>query len=358
MTLVTQARGESVNAPVSIRDVAAHAGVSVGTVSNVLNRPEIVARPTRDRVNEAIKVLGFVRNESARQLRAGRSRTIGLVVLDVANPFFTDVARGVEDEASMSGLSVILCNSDEKLPKETRYLELLEEHRVQGILITPVAGADERLALLQRRGTPVVLVDSRSPSGSQCSVAVDDVLGGDMAVSHLVDLGHERVAYVGGPFTLRQVADRMDGALRAMRRAGGEADDLIMIETAALNVAAGQRAAATIADMPASERPTAAFCANDLVALGLLQEMTQRGLAVPGDLAIVGYDDIEFAAAAAVPLSSVRQPRQQLGRTAAQLLIEEAVSGDRHSHRQVIFQPELEVRRSSQGRPVRLGRCG
>jgi len=136
----------SVNAPVSIREVAAHAGVSVGTVSNVLNRPDIVARPTRERVHEAIKALGFVRNESARQLRAGRSRTIGLVVLDVANPFFTDVARGVEDEASMSGLAVILCNSDEQLLKETRYLELLEEHRVQGILITPVAGAGERLA--------------------------------------------------------------------------------------------------------------------------------------------------------------------------------------------------------------------
>ena len=128
------------SAPISIREVAAHAGVSVGTVSNVLNRPDIVAQPTRDRVNAAIKALGFVRNESARQLRAGRSRTIGLVVLDVANPFFTDVARGVEDEASMSGLSVILCNSDEQLPKETRYLELLEEHRVQGILITPVRG--------------------------------------------------------------------------------------------------------------------------------------------------------------------------------------------------------------------------
>ena len=105
------------SAPISIREVAAHAGVSVGTVSNVLNRPDIVAQPTRDRVHAAIKALGFVRNESARQLRAGRSRTIGLVVLDVANPFFTDVARGVEDEASMSGLSVILCNSDEQLPK-------------------------------------------------------------------------------------------------------------------------------------------------------------------------------------------------------------------------------------------------
>ena len=338
------------SAPVSIREVAAHAGVSVGTVSNVLNRPDIVAQPTRDRVNAAIKALGFVRNESARQLRAGRSRTIGLVVLDVANPFFTDVARGVEDEASMSGLSVILCNSDEQLPKETRYLELLEEHRVQGILITPVAGADERLARLQRRGTPVILVDSRSSSGSQCSVAVDDVLGGDVALSHLLDGGHERVAFVGGPLSLRQVADRLEGATRALQRAGGTADDLVMIETAALNVSVGQRAGAAIAELPARQRPTAAFCANDLVALGLLQEMTRRRIRVPDDVAIVGYDDIEFAAAAAVPLSSVRQPRHQIGRTAAQLLLEESLGTDGHQHREVIFQPELEVRRSSQPR--------
>jgi LacI family transcriptional regulator len=251
---------------------------------------------------------------------------------------------------------VILCNSDEKLPKETRYLELLEEHRVQGILITPVAGADERLARLQSRGTPVVLLDSRSLTGNQCSVAVDDVLGGDMAVSHLLELGHERVAYVGGPFGLRQVADRLEGAVRAVRRAGGSEGDLVRVETAALNVSAGQRAGADIAQLPARQRPTAAFCANDLVALGLLQEMTQRGLAVPDKLAIVGYDDIEFAAAAAVPLSSVRQPRQQLGRTAAQLLIEEALVTDGHNHRQVIFQPELEVRRSSQPRRARAGR--
>jgi LacI family transcriptional regulator len=347
-----------VSTPISIREVAAQAGVSVGTVSNVLNRPDIVAQPTRDRVHAAIKALGFVRNESARQLRAGRSRTIGLVVLDVANPFFTDVARGVEDEASMSGLSVILCNSDEQLPKETRYLELLEEHRVQGILITPVAGADERLARLQQRGTPVILVDSRSPSGSQCSVAVDDVLGGDVAVSHLLDGGHQRIAFVGGPFSLRQVADRLEGATRALRRAAGAsggaagasgaADGLMMIETAALNVSAGQRAGATIAGLPAGQRPTAAFCANDLVALGLLQEMTRRQIRVPDDVAIVGYDDIEFAAAAAVPLSSIRQPRHQLGRTAAQLLLEEALGAEGHQHRQVLFQPELEVRRSSQ----------
>ena len=270
------------NAPVSIREVAAHAGVSVGTVSNVLNRPDVVAEPTRSRVQAAIKQLGFIRNESARQLRAGRSRTIGLVVLDVANPFFTDVARGVEDEASESGLAVILCNSDDKQAKETHYLELLEEHRVQGILITPVSGAQERLAQLQRRGTPVVLVDSRSPTRGQCSVSVDDVLGGDLAVSHLLAAQHERIAFVGGPLSIRQVADRLEGAIRALERAGISADSLCVIETAALNVSAGQGAGAAIADMPAARRPTAVFCANDLLALGVLQEMTARQIGVPG----------------------------------------------------------------------------
>lgn len=352
------------SAPVSIREVAAHAGVSVGTVSNVLNRPEVVATPTRDRVHAAIKALGFVRNESARQLRAGRSRMIGLVVLDVANPFFTDMARGVEDEASMSGLSVILCNSDNQDARESRYLELLEEHRVQGILITPVGESDDRIARLQERGTPVILVDSRSGSGRQCSVSVDDVLGGDVAATHLLDGGHERLVFVGGPAGLRQVTDRQHGAARALVRAGAAASDLLVIETAALNVASGQAAGREIAAMPPAYRPTAAFCANDLLALGLLQEMTRRNIAVPDEVAIVGYDDIEFAAAAAVPLSSVRQPRQELGRMAAQLLMDETSGGGRHKHRQVIFQPELEIRRSSrsapgsaeQGRPAAVSR--
>lgn len=337
--------------PIRIKEVAARAGVSIGTVSNVLNRPETVAEPTRDRVLAAIMELGFVRNESARQLRAGRSRMIGLIVLDVTNPFFTDVARGVEDEAGQSGLAVILCNSDDQLSRENGYLELLEENRVQGVLITPVSDDRHRLDQLQARGTPVILVDSRSPSGSMCSVAVDDVRGGDIAVSHLLAAGHEKIAFAGGPVNLRQIADRREGALRALARVGATGSDLMLIETAALNVAAGKAAGAAIAAMDPADRPTGVFCANDLVALGLLQEMTECKIRVPNDIAIVGYDDIDFAAAAAVPLSSVRQPRQQIGHAAAQLLLEEALTAHAHKHRQVIFQPQLEVRRSSQAGP-------
>jgi LacI family transcriptional regulator len=258
----------------------------------------------------------------------------------------------VEDEVSKAGLAVILCNSDEQERKEKRYLELLEEHRVQGVLITPVVGAGSRLARLQRRGTPVVLVDSRSPSRGHCSVAVDDVLGGDLAVSHLLQAGHEHIAYACGPQAIRQVADRLEGAGHALERAGLRADDLHVIEGGSLNVAAGQKAGAEIAALPAAARPTAVFCANDLIALGVLQEMTRHRIRVPEEIAIVGYDDIDFAAAAAVPLTSVRQPRQQLGRTAARMLLAEAASADAHQHQQVIFEPELIVRQSTEPAPA------
>jgi LacI family transcriptional regulator len=201
----------------------------------------------------------------------------------------------------------------------------------------------------------VVLVDSRSPSGGQCSVSVDDVLGGDLAVSHLLEAGHKRIAFVGGPMSIRQVADRRDGALRALERANGTGADLHVMETPALNVSAGQQAGAALAEFPAGTRPTAVFCANDLLALGVLQEMTARRIRVPESIALVGYDDIDFAAAAAVPLSSVRQPRHQLGRSAAQLLLDETLGGEAHQHRQVIFQPELVIRQSSQAQRRRPG---
>jgi LacI family transcriptional regulator len=335
------------NAPLGIKAVAARAGVSVGTVSKVLNQPESVRETTRDKVNAAISEIGYVRNESARQLRAGRSRTIGLVVLDVANPFFTDVARGVENEASRAGLAVILCNSDDQEHKERRYLDSLEEHRVSGVLITPVGDTEPMLARLRRWGIPVVLVDSRSPSHGQCSVAVDDALGGDRAMSHLLAGGHERIAYLAGPPSIRQVADRLNGAVEALRRTSRSPADLTVIQVDGLNVRGGQQGGASLAAMPASARPSAVFCANDLIALGLLQEMTRNKIRVPEDISIVGYDDIDFAAAAAIPLTSVRQPRYQLGRTAARLLLDEVADGAMHQHRQVIFEPELVIREST-----------
>lgn len=330
----------------SVKDVAAAAGVSLGTVSNVLNRPDRVSPETRERVLKAMADLGFVRNESARQLRAGSSRTLAYVMLDASNPFFTDVASGIDAAAEAVDLSLVLCNSRNSGARELSHLALLEQQRVQGILVTPVDPESPALDEVARRGTPVVVVDRTRSDQAFCSVAVDDVLGGRLAIEHLVDRGHGRVAFVGGPNHLGQVRDRRQGAREAWASAGRSDDAFVAIETAAMTVAEGREAGARLAGIPARRRPTAAFCANDLLALGLLQHAISSGLRVPAELAIVGYDDIEFAAAAAVPLTSVRQPRQLLGRTAAELVLDEA-SNPEHTHRQVLFTPELVARAST-----------
>ena len=192
-------------------------------------------------------------------------------------------------------------------------------------------------------------------AGRRCAVNArgwpGDVPGADLAMSHLVEAAHQRVAYVGGPFSIRQVADCRDGAVQALQRAGRDPDDLHMIQTAALNAPAGQRAAASIVGLSARCSPTAVSCANDLPALGLLQEMTGRWIRVPDDIAMIGYDDIEFAAAAAVPLSSIRQHRRERGRTTAQLLVSVSPRNDTRQHHQVIFEPELVVRQSTRDGP-------
>lgn len=330
----------------SVKDVASAAGVSLGTVSNVLNHPDRVALATRTRVDAAIAELGFVRNESARSLRAGRSRTLAYVMLDAGNPFFTDVAMGIEQTAEAAGRSLFLCNSGGLDEREAAYLDLLVEQRVHGILITPVDPNGPRLSAAAESGTPLVIVDRTTDSQDLCAVAVDDELGGRLAVEHLLDVGHRRIALVGGPLEIGQVSDRFAGAQEAASAAGLEPDDLVPITTTALSVAEGRVAGERLAGLPAARRPTAAFCANDLLALGLLQQTIGTGRRVPEDLAIVGYDDIEFAAAAAVPLTSVRQPREQLGRRATELLLDEHDNPD-HEHQCVVFNPELVARAST-----------
>jgi DNA-binding LacI/PurR family transcriptional regulator len=333
-------------ASISVREVAAEAGVSVGTVSNVLNSPDKVSAGTLSRVQAAIELLGFVRNDAARQLRAGRSRSIGLVVLDVGNPFFTDLARGAEDRAAQAGLTVLLGNSDETVARESAYLDLFEEQRVHGVLITPLGETAEQLTRLRRRGTPTVLVDRQIEDRSFSSVAVDDVFGGQLAASHLIGLGRTRLAFVGGQHTIRQVTDRLEGARRAVAEHPGVT--LEVIETATLSVLEGRSAGEAIRARPAGERPDAVFAANDLLALGVLQAFSMLGeVRVPQDIALIGYDDIAFASAAVVPLSSIRQPSALIGSTAVELLLREAEAGADFVPEQIVFQPELVVRAST-----------
>ena len=337
------------DASVSMKDVAALAGVSVGTVSNVVNSPAMVAEPTRQRVERAIAKLGWVPNESARQLRAGRSRSIGMVVMDIANPFFTDLVLGAEDWLNEQGYSVQVSNSASKPSRESAQLALFEQQRVRGVLYAPIWGLDERVRQLRRRGIPVVLLDRAGNEADFCSVSVDDVEGGRLAVGHLLDQGHSNIAFVGGPSRLQQIRDRRQGAELARLQRGGSGN-LLIISTPGTDTASGVAAADEIIALPAGERPTAVFAANDLVAIGLLQGFMTHGFAVPRDVAIIGYDDITFAASAAVPLSSIRQPSADLGRRAAELLLEEIEAvGQKvdHDHQQVRFTPELVVRRST-----------
>jgi len=331
---------------VSVRDVAAAASVSVGTVSNVLNRPEKVAPDTVTRVLAAIDELGFVRNDAARQLRAGRSRSIGLVVLDVRNPFFTDVARGAEDRAAEASMTILLGNSDENADRERSYLDLFEEQRVHGVLISPLGDDETRLKRLRGRETPVVLVDRVSEDRSLSSVSVDDVVGGELAVRHLLDTGRRRIAFVGGPMSIRQVADRFEGARRAVDAVPGST--LEVVATESLTVLEGRAAGESIRERAAAERPDAVFAANDLLAMGVLQAFNMLGsVRVPDDIALIGYDDIDFASAAVVPLSSIRQPASLIGYTAVDLLLKEAASNGEFTAEQVVFQPELVVREST-----------
>jgi LacI family transcriptional regulator len=329
---------------VTIRDVAAEAGVSLGTVSNVLNRSSAVAPEKRRRVLEAIEALGFVRHAGAAQLRGRYGRMIGLVALDVRNPFFTELARGAEDAAREHGRLLILCNSDEDAEQERGYLESLEEQRVLGVVISPVDEGTETLERLRERGTAVVLLGR--PRHEYCSVRVDDAGGGDLAAEHLLDLGHRHLAFVTAALSIGQYRERLQGVRRALQRRGLPEDSCAVIEVGTLGTAAEGRLAAV---QLREQHPevTGVACGNDLLALGVIAGLYRQGVRVPDEVSVVGFDDIEIAEQNPLPLTTIHQPKAHLGYLATTLLLDEALHPDTHAHQQVIFQPELRVRETT-----------
>lgn len=324
----------------SIKDVARLAGVSLGTVSNVLNRPERVGPERRARVERAIAELGFVRSEPARQLRAGMSRTVAVVVLDVTNPFFGEIVEGAEEIAEQHDTQVVVCNSAGDPAREARHLDRLLQQQVLGILLSPVHEVASAQQLAARRSHPPVVFVDRVPAGPGfASVAVDDVRGGEL-VGELLDAGgHEQIAFAGGPVSLRQVSDRLHG-LRS-----GSRGRIRVIDSADLSIRSGAAVLDEILAVPEPARPTAVFCANDLLAIGVLNACMRRGVAVPDELAVVGYDDISFAETASVALTTVAQPARQLGTEAARLLLDDAAGRSN-----LVFSPELVVRSSARPR--------
>lgn len=330
---------------VGMKDVAREAGVSVGTVSNVLNRPDIVSPDRRERVEAVIVQLGYVRNDAARQLKLGRSSTVGAIVLDSANPFYAQLVGGIEAAAEDSQLMVIAGSTGNREQRERLYLSLFEEQRVRGILLASTGGSAGVVEAIRGRGTPVVLLEGEPGTGGS-SVSVDDIAGGEIAVQHLAGLGRRRIGVVAARQDLRQVADRLRGARRAAAAAGIEIE---VLEAEDLTVLAGRTVGEEVVARSAAERPDAVFCVNDLLAVGVLQAFAFRHqVAVPEEIALVGYDDIAFARSTVVPLTSVSQPADLMGRTALALL-EEQIATPEASPRHVSFTPTLVERESTMG---------
>jgi len=328
---------------VTISDVAREAGVSMMTVSRVLNDKADVAAETRLRVLEVIRQLGYRPSRLARSLVTKRTNTLGLVVPDNANPFFSDLARGVERSADESGYIVYLCNTDEDPKRETAILRSLEERRVDGVVLCSSRLEDEELAAALQGYGAVVLVNRQLSAESVSAVWVDDELAGRLAAQHLLLSGHRRIAFLAGPLASRSGRLRRKGFQSELSAAGVSCPPEWMPHGAP-TVEGGTTAAYQV--LTCQPAPTALFCFNDLVAVGALLACTELGLGVPHDVAVVGADDIPLAALVTPALTTVRVPRYELGSQAVRLLLEQ-VAGQAGGGQEVVLKPELVVRDST-----------
>lgn len=327
---------------VGVRDVAARAGVSLGTVSNVLNNPHRVGQATRERVEAAMHALGFVPSRAAGQLRSRRSALIGLVVPDVGNPFWASVLRGVETVADEAGLTMVVGSTHQETERQEHLLRVLESQGVDGLVIAPIADRSEDWAPFESRRFGVVTLERQQPGSTGAWVSLDNVEGARLAMAHLLDQGHRRIALVNGPSSVSWCAERRAGVVRALEQRGLRAEAAVVdVEVCDLTVDEGMAAVAPLLD---SRVVTAVMCVNDMLALGALRAMHERGLRVPQDIALVGYDDADFAPALNPSLTTVRQPSFDMGVAAARLLLR-AESREPGEH--VDFEPQLVVRHST-----------
>ena len=324
----------------TIRDVAQLAQVSLGSISNYLTDKKPVSPKVRDRIESAIAELGFIPNDAARIMRGARSHAIGFVIPDAGNPFLTEVARGIEDVAIRSGYVVVSCNTDGDRSREDHYAQALSEMRVVGAVVMAMSTSESHLRKLEASGAVVVIAGSGHHDSGFPTVEVDNVHGGYLAMKHLIERGHRRVVFFGGPGAEPQIDDRYAGCVMAIVEAGLDPANLTRLDARGNSTAARVTGAENVADL--IPEVTAAVCANDLLALALEATLIRRGIAIPEQFAIVGYDDIDTAELAPVPLTTIRQPQYDLGRVAAQLVLDLA-DGNEGAEIES-FVPELVIR--------------
>ena len=331
-----------VDLPIRIRDVAKRAGVSTATVSHVLNGTRSTSEATRARVLEIVRELGYHPSAVARGLRTKSTGTLGVVLSDIRNPFFTAVVRGIEDVAQADGLNLIVCNSDEDEKKAETYLRLLLAKRVEGLVLAPTGRANELLEPFLAMGIPVVLIDRTAPGLALPFVGVDNVQGAREAVAHLLEDGHRRIGIVAGLPTVSTSADRLKGYRLALRDRGLPADDSLVREGHS-SVEGGEAAALDL--LAQAQRPTALFTTNNFMTLGALKACAQLRLRCPDDVALCGFDDHEWAEIFSPALTVVRQPTYEIGTTAARLLAR-ASHGETLAAEAVLLKTRLIIRAS------------
>lgn len=333
---------------VTIKDIAKAVGVSASTVSRALSGSPLVNDETRRRIINVARSLGYERNELARALVKGASGAVGLVVPDITNPFFSDVARGVSDIAERAGYGVILCNTDGRVDRELSYVRLLRRKRVDGLLVCSATLDAPFVQDLAAAGTPFVLVSRMSADPNVPYVITDDRAGARLATEHLVHLGHRKIGFIGGPENVQASRDRMSAyrdvltehAIPARSEWSHHAD---------FTQAAGRQVGQQILSL--ADRPTAIFAANDVTALGVLEVAEGLGLRVPEDLSLVGYDDISYASLPRIQLTTVAQPAIEMGQIAADWLFSR-IGSDDASPLQRVLNPRLIVRSTTGPAPL------
>ncbi|MFN8562829.1 MAG: LacI family DNA-binding transcriptional regulator [Anaerolineae bacterium] len=326
----------------TLNDVAKRAGVSPMTVSRVINNSGYIHKKTRERVEQAIAELGYVPNALARSLRFKQTKTLALLISDITNPFFTTLARGVEDAASEQGFSVILCNTDESRDKEAQYLNVVIQKQVDGVLLVPAVSSVESGKFLQDCGVPFVVLDRRAPGLEVDIVRCDTEIGAYQLTNHLIELGHRRIVALSGPMQVTTAADRIAGYHRALAEAGLE--DFAREYYGGFTVKSGYDLTKRVL---ASEEATALLAANNFIVFGALRALKEANLRVPDDISVVTFDDLLEVMGVEPFLTVVRQPAYDLGRRATQLMLDRLSGAATGAPQEILLPTQLIVRQSS-----------
>lgn len=340
---------EEANMKATIYDVAREAGVSIATVSNAINGKGKISKKRREEIFKIMERLNYQPSVIASALTGKRTYTIGVLIPDISNPFFAEIARAIEDQAHQSDYSVIICSTDNKDDRVERYVALLEQKSVDGIIIGTGVDNTEILNRLHKKSIPMAMIAREAPSLAVDTVVADDYVGGLLAAQHLTGLGHKRLAILSETLKVSSSRERIRGFKQGLDEANVPFDDTSIV-ICEYKVEEGKRGASELLTRSGGERPTAIFCCNDLLAIGAMQAAKEIGLHVPEQLSIVGFDDTVLAAVTDPPLTTVAQPMEHMGKLAFNLLLEHLRNKDAIKQR-VVLRPELKVRRSTAPEP-------